>query len=55
MELKFEAFKFICEWEKIEKTTDASTAEVLVKIVELLLPCLLHCENGVRKGFKLTG
>jgi len=47
MECKFEAFMLVSKWEKIGKTTDASSAEALIKIVELLLPCILHCENRV--------
>jgi len=33
---KFEAFTLVSEWEKIGKPTDASSAEALIKIIELL-------------------
>ena len=64
MERKFEAFTLVSEWEKKGKTTDAGSAEALIKNVELLLPCILHCENRVgekivmtiiSKGFELNG
>jgi len=56
MEQKVEACRLICEWDA--KGSDDSA---LIKLVDLLFPCILHLENRVgekktciiQKGFEL--